>query len=110
MRSLDSALVRSSQNAAQQLQAISITTPLTEVSGKGFYCCHWIFFYSPDWFVLSLFKQMPNNLMCEELLTHEVKSDFGPGEETGESLTWESVLPFLEENLGYLHCVVKAEP
>lgn len=89
------------------LLAISITT---EVSRKEFcYYCHWIFFYSPDWFVLSLFKQMPNNSMCEELLTHEVKSDFRPGEETGESLTWESLLPFLEENLGYLHYVVKVE-
>lgn len=52
---------------------------------------------------------MPSNSMCEELLTHEVESDFGPGEETGESLTWESALPFLEENLGYLHYVVKVE-
>lgn len=60
-------------------------------------------------FVLSLSKQMPNNLICEELLTHEVKSDFRPRGETGESLTWESVLPFPEENLGYLHYVVKVE-
>lgn len=107
MRSLDSALVRNSQTATQQLQAISITT---EVSRKEFcHCCHWIIFHSPDWFVLFLFKQMPNSSMCEELLTQEVNSDFGPGEETEESLMWESVLPFLEENLGYLHCVVKVE-
>lgn len=110
VRSLDSALVRSSQKATQELQAISITTLLTEISRKEFcYCCHWIFFHSHDWFLLSLFKQLPNNSTCEELLTHEVKSDFKPGEETGESLTWESVLPFLEENLGYLHYVVKVE-
>lgn len=52
MRSSESVLVRSSQNATQQLQAIS----QKRSQKKEFCCCcHWIF-YSPDWFCAVSFQ------------------------------------------------------